>query len=295
MTASDQRLAQQIEQRLQNQLSNANIDVMVSQGTATLQGSVQDNNAKQQAERIARSISGVQNVRNNITVGGRQSGDYPALGYIPGQEGQTTQQGTMQQDTGTGISGDAQCIQAFKQGLTSQSLQSIAQNVYVTCNQGRMALYGYVRSDDEKDQLEEATKQVSGVTEVDNNLIVKEEGWEQKSDAEIQEDVESQLWWSPYVDSDQIQVSVQNGTVTLSGQADDWDAMRAAVKNAFDGGAKRVKSQIQYSGSGQQTGTSGRQSGTQRSGQESDTDQSTTGRSSRTRGSSGTGGSSGGM
>lgn len=268
MSASDQKLAQQIEQRLQSQLSDANINVTVSQGTATLQGSVQDNNQKQQAERIARSISGVQNIRNNLSVGG-QAGDFPALGYIPGQEGQA------QQDTGTGISGDAQCIQMFKQGLTDQNLQSIAQHVYVTCHNGTMALYGYVKSDAEKDQLEKATEQVSGIKEVDNNLIVRKEGAEQKSDSELQEDVESQLWWSPYVDSDKIQVSVQNGTVTLSGQADDWDAMRAAVKNAFDAGAKRVKSQIQYNQSGRQTGITDpgatRRSESQRSG----TDRST--------------------
>jgi osmotically-inducible protein OsmY len=252
MSASDQKLAQQIEQKLQSQFSNANINVTVSQGTATLQGSVQDSSQKQRAEQIARSISGVQNIRNNLSVGG-QAGDYPALGYIPGQESQA------QQDTGTGISGDTQCIQMFKQGLTDQNLQSMAQNIYVTCNQGTMALYGYVNSDDEKNQLEKATKQVSGIKKVDNNLIVRKEGAKQKSDSELQQDVESQLWWSPYVDSDKIKVSVQNGVVTLSGQVDDWDAMRAAVKNAFDAGAKRVKSQIQYSGqSGQQTATGDR-------------------------------------
>lgn len=258
MTASDRQLSQQVQQRLQQQLRQANINVMASQGTVTLQGSVQDQNQKQQAEQIARSIPGVQNVRNNITVGG-EAGAYPPLGYIPGQEGQA-----QQQDTGTGISGDTQCIQIFKQGLTDQNLQSMAQNVYVTCREGKMALYGYVKSDDEKNQLEKMTKKIPGIKEVDNSLMVHKEGWKQKSDAEIQQDVESQLWWSPYVDSDKINVSVQNGTVTLSGRADDWDAMRAAVKNAFDGGAKRVRSQIQYGqtgtgdqGPGQRSGTSG--------------------------------------
>ena len=233
-----------------SQLPNANINVTASQGTATLQGSVQDSNQKQQAEQIARSIR-ASRTSGIISPSAAKPATTRALGYIPGQEGQT-----QQQDTGTGISGDAQCIQMFKQGLTDQNLQSMAQNVYVTCHEGKMALYGYVNSDDEKDQLEKVTKKVPGVKEVDNNLIVRKEGWKQKSDSEIQEDVESQLWWSPYVDSDKINVSVQNGTVTLSGQADDWDAMRAAVKNAFDGGAKRVRSQIQYGQSGQRTGAS---------------------------------------
>jgi len=284
MSASDQKLAQQIQQRIQNQLSSSNVDVSVSRGTATLQGSVQDNSQKQQAEQIARAISGIQSVRNNITIGG-QGGEYPALGYVPGQEDQTTGQGAAQQDTGTGIAGDARCIQVFKQGLTNQNLQSIAQNVYVTCHQGNMALYGYVKSNEEKDQLEKATKAVPGIKNVDNNLIVKKEGWQQKSDSEIQQDVESQLWWSPYVDSDKIHVSVQNGVVTLTGQVDNWDAMRAAVKNAYDGGAKRVKSQIQIASSGQQPAS-------QSSSKQSGTDQSTMGGTSGTGSSSGTSGSS---
>jgi osmotically-inducible protein OsmY len=252
MSASDRRLAQQVEQQLQQQLPDANINVTASQGTITLQGSVPQQNQKQQAERIAQSVSGVRNIRNNITVG-----EYPPLGFVPGQEDQAQQQET-------GISGDERCIQMLKQGLTDQNLRDTAQDIYVTCHEGEMALYGYVKSEDEKDQLERVTRQIQGITEVDNNLIVREEGWERKSDAEIQEDVESQLWWSPFVDSDNIEVSVQNGTVTLSGQVEDWDAEKAAIKNAFDGGAKRVRSQLQVQ---QETAVAGRQDRTGAQGQ----------------------------
>ncbi|OHB63618.1 MAG: hypothetical protein A2Y76_03360 [Planctomycetes bacterium RBG_13_60_9] len=357
MSASDRRLAQQIEQRFQDQLTDADIRVTVRQGTVTLQGSVQDDNQKRQAEQIARSLRGVQNVRNNITVGGQgkypplgytpgeedsrqrgmsgqqgpqgsaqasdmalaqqvarqlqqqlsgirtvqamrpdtiyimarqgnvmlhgyvqdtqilqevrqvaqsirgvqnvqvdlspspEAGLFPPLGYTPGQEDQRQRggrSGQMAQEMDTGISGDTHCIQMLKQNLRDQNLQSMAQNIYVTCHNGKMALYGYVKSEDEKDQLGRITKQIQGVTDVDNNLTVRKEGWKQKSDAELTEDVESQLWWSPFVDADKIDVSVQNGVVTLSGTVDDWDAMRAAVKNAFDAGAKRVRSRIQY-------------------------------------------------
>ena len=251
MTSTDRQLSQQVQQRLQQQLPNANINVTASQGTVTLQGSVQE----QQPDAAG-------GADRQVDPGRPEHPEQPHRGR-PGQLStrlSATSPGRkdrrQQQDTGTGISGDAQCIQMFKQGLTDQNLQSMAQNVYVTCHEGKMALYGYVKSDDEKDQLEKVTKKVPGIKEVDNNLIARKEGWKQKSDSEIQEDVESQLWWSPYVDSDKINVSVQNGTVTLSGQADDWDAMRAAVKNAFDGGAKRVRSQIQYGQSGQRTGAS---------------------------------------
>jgi osmotically-inducible protein OsmY len=180
MTASDRRLAQQIEQQIERQLPSANIMASVSQGTVTLQGSVQDQNQRQQAERVARSVQGVRNVRNNLSVGG-QGAEYPPLGYVPGQDGQQQQgqmqQGQMQQDTG--ISGDTQCVQMLKQSLTDQNLQRMAEHVYVTCHQGTMALYGYVGSDEDKDRLEKLTESIPGINEVDSNLIVREEGAEQ--------------------------------------------------------------------------------------------------------------------
>ncbi len=262
--ASDRMLAQRVAQQLRQQLPDVQnvqvmepdtIYVMASQGTVILHGSVREQNLKQQAEQIARSIRGVQDVRSDLSVS-TEAGFFPHLGYTPGQEDQM-------QQMGAGIGGDERCIQMLKENVADQNLQSMAQDVNVTCHNGTFALYGYVRSDDEKDRLERLTRQIPGVEEVDNSLIVRPEGWEQKSDSELKQDVESQLWWSPFVDVDKIEVSVQNGVVTLSGTVDDWDAMRAAVKNAFDAGARRVRSKIQYGQESEQQLGMQQQSGTQ--------------------------------
>ncbi len=71
-SASDQRLTRQIEQKLQQQLPQANISVSIHQETATLHGSVPQESHKQQAEQIAKSVQGIQNIENQINVSGRQ-------------------------------------------------------------------------------------------------------------------------------------------------------------------------------------------------------------------------------
>jgi osmotically-inducible protein OsmY len=159
-------------------------------------------------------------------------------------------EGEMHQEA-MGISGDDQCIQMLKQKLTDEDLRDIAQDIYVTCNEGTMAFYGYVKSEEAKQQLAQVAKQIEGLQEVENNLTVQE-SWEKKADSELQSDVESQLWWSPFIDSNQIDVTVRNGVVTLSGRVQDWEAAKAAVKNAYDAGAKRVKSRLQHGRQSQQ-------------------------------------------
>lgn len=95
-SSADRRLAQTIQQEIQNQFPDANINVTASQGTITLRGTVQDDNQKQEAEQIAQSVTGVQNVQNNLRVSS-QGGSFQPQGYIPGQSSQS-QQGMNSQD-----------------------------------------------------------------------------------------------------------------------------------------------------------------------------------------------------
>jgi len=66
-----------------------------------------------------------------------------------------------------------------------------------------------------------------------------------KTDREIEEDVESELWWSPFVDSDAITVEVNADVVTLIGTVEDWDELQAAKENACEGGATEVLSKLE--------------------------------------------------
>jgi osmotically-inducible protein OsmY len=56
-----------------------------------------------------------------------------------------------------------------------------------------------------------------------------------KSDADLKRDVESELRWSPYIDSTDIAVTVKNGTVELAGFTKSY-----SDKYSAEGAAKRV-------------------------------------------------------
>jgi hypothetical protein len=66
-----------------------------------------------------------------------------------------------------------------------------------------------------------------------------------KSDAEIYEDIHDQLFWSPFVDSDEVVVTVDDGIATLTGVVDGHFESNAAVENAFDGGATWVRNKLE--------------------------------------------------
>jgi hypothetical protein len=72
---SDERIAEDLNERLTEDplLDASGIEVEVSEGVATLQGSVESRWMKHRAEDIADSCSGVRDVRNEIRVAGAQS------------------------------------------------------------------------------------------------------------------------------------------------------------------------------------------------------------------------------
>ncbi|HVS63240.1 MAG TPA: BON domain-containing protein [Thermoanaerobaculia bacterium] len=65
-----------------------------------------------------------------------------------------------------------------------------------------------------------------------------------RSDSEIERNIESQLFWSPFVDADEISVTVNDGVAKLSGTVGSWNEWRAARTNAFEGGAVWVDNDL---------------------------------------------------
>ena len=175
-STSDMVLAQRIALELQRQLPNVQnihvldphaIYVVVNQNTVTLHGHVQDRNLKQQAEQIARSISGVQNVQNQLIVAG-EAGAFPPLGYTPEQPSTTTGRsamGTGQQMTTSDRNMAQQIDQQIRQQLSGA-------NITVTVSQGTATLQGSVRDQNQKQQAEQIAQSISGIENVQNNLTV---------------------------------------------------------------------------------------------------------------------------
>ena len=189
-----------------------NIDVRVNEGIATLSGVVNNLKAKRVAEKNAQHTIGVKDVSNNIVV-------RPVV--LP-ESSKLTEQ----------------VINALERDPIVERHE-----ITVISRNNKVYLYGKVDSHYEKLHAEDVVSRIRGVVEVENNLEVYHT-WNTKTDEEIEKDIENQLFWSIYVDSSDIDVSVDNGVATLSGVVGTWSEFNAVLDNAFEGGARGVESHI---------------------------------------------------
>jgi osmotically-inducible protein OsmY len=205
-----------------------NPDVMVKDGAVTLRGHVDNLEAKRAAAEDASDTVGVWRVKNYLKV-------RPA----------------------NALSDDA---------IADSVGNALARNVYVqrfdtdvVVDHGIVHLYGTVDSDFEKQQASNVAARVAGVVAVENHLKVEppapfypSASYEcnpglyaytvptPSADRVTRDDIESQLFWSPFVNAKDVDVTVKNGVATLTGEVDDWREFNAATENAYEGGATRV-------------------------------------------------------
>jgi hypothetical protein len=66
----------------------------------------------------------------------------------------------------------------------------------------------------------------------------------EKSDRQIKADIENELFWSPFVDDDNVKVTVEDGKATLTGTVGSWPEYGAAQDNAYEGGAVSVDNDL---------------------------------------------------
>lgn len=116
-------------------------------------------------------------------------------------------------------------------------------NLDIGVDSGRIYLSGQVHTSWEKQRAASVVETVKGVVRVINNLDYDRK-WQWKPDWEIRERVQDELYWSPFVDSDEIEVGVNNGIVTLSGTVDNYSESQSAEDNAYEGGAKDVDNNL---------------------------------------------------
>jgi len=138
--------------------------------------------------------------------------------------------------------------------------------VNVNVNHGVAYLTGKVNTQFEKEQAENIASRVNGVVAIENNLKMEDQntftydgyiGWdniypgmyyevdrEYETDRAIKSDIEDQLWWSPYVNEDEVTVAVNDGVARLTGTVDTRREKLYAEVNAYEGGAKEVKNKL---------------------------------------------------
>lgn len=220
---------------------NVTPDVVGS--NVTLRGMVDNLKAKRAAEQVARNTVGVTYVTNRLKV---------------------KPSGTLTDDTIAKNVRDAILRDPFVERY----------EIGVSVQNGTVYLTGTVDSNFEKVHADDVASRINGVKDVRNYLDVDYTGpvvyapyvWDGyyfsfgypyyhgyawywydydpyytvKTDAEIKDDIQDELWWSPFVDEDEVNVGVKAGVATLTGEVDTWSERNAAVDNAYEGGAIRV-------------------------------------------------------
>jgi osmotically-inducible protein OsmY len=116
--------------------------------------------------------------------------------------------------------------------------------IVVSCHNGLVYLAGVVSSDYEKFQAEDIAGRVRGVVTIENKLKV-DQTWRWKSDEEIRQDIQERFQRSPFIEANQIAVTVQDGIATLTGTVEIWQKRNLVVDQALKGGAKSVLSRLQ--------------------------------------------------
>lgn len=215
-----------------------NVKVESDEGWVSLRGSVENLMARKAARNIAKNTMGVKGVTNRIKVEIE----------MPPTDGE------MAEDIKNALSWNA----------VTESYE-----IDVDITSGIVTLSGNVDSYLEKKEAEWVASSVEGVVDVNNLLTVNYPysyyWWDaspfyewyylpsenaelitldQPDDETIKRNVEAQLWWSSYVETDQVRVTVDNGVVTLKGKVDSMREYQEAAKNAWEGGAWSVNNDL---------------------------------------------------
>jgi osmotically-inducible protein OsmY len=203
-----------------------------------LRGTADNLKAKRAAAQDARNTVGVLNVKNRLKV-------------RPGLD-----------------RSDAEIAESIRKALARNPYVEDYE-ITVEVDNNVASLYGTVDSYFEKGEADDVASQTKGVMDVENHLTVDyvdeplvynpyldddylyDYDWYDYKpynsyvvDRAIKDEIEDELWWSPFVDSDDVNVSVDNGVARLTGTVDSYSEMDAAVENAFEGGAVWVDNDL---------------------------------------------------
>lgn len=221
-----------------------NPGVEVEDGIVTLTGVVNNLKARRAAEQDAKNTVGVLRVKNLLKV-----------------------------RLAKPVSGDN-----LAQNVISAIQRDPFMNNYeinVKTRNGLVTLTGTVDSYYEKAQADDIASRAKGVVNVINNLTVTNPtmvyynlGYDPywaytpfysyrvanpspyfatgfyPGDAELKKNIEDEMFWSPWVDLDDITVKATNGVVTLTGTVGSLFSYNKATENAYEGGAYQVNNNL---------------------------------------------------
>lgn len=199
---------QDIEKNVIDQLywdyrvDSSNINVSFKDGEVTLDGVVPSFTSKTSAEFDAWSVQGVTSVNNNLTV------EFPSTYEIPT---------------------DGQIKINAKESLTLNA-DIDSTNIDVSVASGILTLEGSVNAFWKKLKAEDIVSNLIGVVSVINKLtIVPTDNF---IDKDIAEDIIKSITRNIFVSVEDVDVTVEEGRVRLSGRVPNWRAYEAAMDAA---------------------------------------------------------------
>lgn len=241
---NDRDIKAAIEQKmlLDAQVNSTAVVADVSGGVVTLRGKVDNLLGKRAAAEEARTTAGVTRVKNRIKVASPEN------------------------------VADARISNRIAGALAADPYVSRF-DVNIGVHNGAAALAGSVNTYFEKVRAETVAAGIKGVTSIKNNLKIEDpasimaydpylydpyvydlDWFEYKPvltprlDSEIKANIGDGMFWSPFVDADQVKVAVNRGVAILTGTVDSWAELQAATENALEGGATAVVNNLQIAG-----------------------------------------------
>lgn len=191
------------------------VTVLVNDGFVTLEGVVNDLRAKKVAEQDALNTVGVWGVDNNLNV----SPDTPLS--------------------------DDEIVSRIESEIDKEPYADM-EKIKVSSNDGVVSLTGETSSAYESELIEQIAWRTKGVVDISNELSTSM-AQINKQDKEILAGIESELIWSPYLELENIDVSVVDGKAILEGTVESYHKKLLAERNAYQGGARMVENNIEVS------------------------------------------------
>lgn len=186
--------------------------VTVEDGMITLTGSVDDLRTKRAAGEVALDVIGAWNVDNHLRL-----------------EPETEVRDDVAED---------RIAQALLRNAYVDRF-----NVTVRVINGHAHLYGTVDTAFERERAGAIAASVDGIVDVSNYLAISD-AWDGPEDWVIRREIRDEFFWSPFVDGDDVTVTVVDGVATLAGTVDTMRERQIAAENAIEGGARSVDNEL---------------------------------------------------
>jgi len=217
MKSKDEQIKKAVIEMLywDNRIDASDIQVDVTDGIVTLEGTVPSYAAKEAALFDVWKIPGIKHVRNNSSV------KFPSS---------------------TKLLTDSQIEESIKKQLEWNDSTS-NENIQVRVNKGEVALEGHVDAYWKISRAQQLASDVIGVVDIDNKLTVVPT--EEISDKVIATDIVNAIDRSYLLNTDDIDVKVKDGIVTLSGNLATRSLCDSALEFAYNTlGVRDVKDRL---------------------------------------------------